>query len=282
MAAPETDPASLDALVHAAQQGDRAALEALMIRSAPQVLRYAQRMCRRTGDAEDVLQDALFTASREISKFRGESSFSSWLFALARSACARRHRRMLDKAGVAETLDEETPNRAFSSLAPGPDDALAAHETATLLDEALATLDEGAREVLLLRDVEGFTAPEVSAVLGISVEAVKSRLHRARATLRERLEPAIRLDENDGALCNHIARTFSAQLEGDLSAVDCAAMEKHVATCRRCEAACSSLKRTLKRCQVAGAEGKSVPPEVQALVRRALTESSSGRTSALL
>jgi anti-sigma factor RsiW len=76
--------------------------------------------------------------------------------------------------------------------------------------------------------------------------------------------------------------TFSTQLEGDLSALDCAAMEKHVAGCRRCEAACSSLKRTLKRCQVAGGEGGAVPANVQQLVRKAIADATAPRTSALL
>jgi RNA polymerase sigma-70 factor (ECF subfamily) len=282
MAAPETDHSNVDDLVRAAQQGDRAALEALLVRSAPQVLRFAQRMCRSRGDADDVLQDALFSASRELAQFRGESSFSSWLFTLARSACARRYRRTLDKAGMAVPLDEDAHERVLSSPAPSPEDELSAHETARMLDAAMAQLDEAAREVLLLRDVEGLTAPEVAQVLGITVDAVKSRLHRARGALRERLEPAIRIDDANGALCNHIAMTFSTQLEGDLSALDCAAMEKHVAGCRRCEAACSSLKRTLKRCQVAGGEGGAVPANVQQLVRKAIADATAPRTSALL
>ncbi len=280
MTAPETDSSKLEDLVRAAQDGDRAALETLLARSAPQVRRFAQRMCQRDGDADDVLQDALFAASRDLAKFRGESSFSSWLFALARSACARRYRRALDKAGVAVPLDDDAHGRSFSSQARGPDEELASHETATMLDEALAQLEESAREVLLLRDVEGLTAPEVSVVLGITVDAVKSRLHRARAALRERLEPAIRIDDAKGARCTHIARTFSTHLEGDLSAVDCAAMEKHVVRCPRCAIACASLKRTLKLCQVAGGVEGAVPAEVQNLVRKAVASAMGPRSTA--
>jgi len=267
--------APLDELVHSAQNGDRAALETLMAETAPRLLRYAQRMCRGDrADAEDVLQDALLMATREIGAFRGESSFSSWLYALARSACSRRHRRSLDKSGVMVALDDGngSENSLAVSEAPSPENALASRETARMLDDALATLDEAAREVLVLRDVEGLTAPEVAHVLGISHEAVKSRLHRARASLRAALEPTLVLDGESSALCSHIAQAFSANLEGDLSAVDCAAMESHLRTCKRCEIACSSLKRTLKRCQVVGAEGRAVPTEVQVLVRRALTE----------
>jgi RNA polymerase sigma-70 factor (ECF subfamily) len=261
-----------DALVHDAQSGDRAALEALLAQSAPQLLRYAQRMCRDRADAEDVLQDALLSATREIGAFRGESSFSSWLYALARSACSRRRRRMLDRPGMAVPLEEGSESRVFASQEPGPETLVTQRETARLLDEALANLDEAAREVLVLRDVEGLTAPEVAHVLGISVDAVKSRLHRARAALRASLEPQVTLGEGEAGLCTHIAQAFSANLEGDLSAVDCAAMETHLRACKRCEVACASLKRTLKRCQVVGAEGRAVPAEVQELVRRALND----------
>lgn len=261
-----------DTLVHDAQSGDRAALEALLTQSAPQLLRYARRMCRDRADAEDVLQDTLLTATRAITSFRGESSFSSWLYALARSACTRRRRRMLDRPGMALTLEEGSEGSAFASLEPGPEALVTERETARLLDAALATLDEGAREVLVLRDVEGLTAPEVAHVLGISAEAVKSRLHRARAALRAALEPQVALGTEGSGLCQHIAQAFSANLEGDLSAVDCAAMESHLRACKRCEVACASLKRTLRRCQVVGAEGRTVPVEVQELVRRALND----------
>jgi RNA polymerase sigma-70 factor (ECF subfamily) len=268
----------VDDLVHSAQNGDRPALEALLAASAPQLLRYARRMCRGDeAEAEDVLQDTLLLATRQIGAFRGESSFSSWLYAIARSACGRRHRRALDKRGVMVALEDGggagagSDARLLASEEPGPESALARLETARMLDDALASLDEPAREVIVLRDVEGLTAPEVAHVLGISQEAVKSRLHRARAALRAALEPLVSLDGSAG-LCEHIAQAFSANLEGDLSAVDCAAMESHLRTCKRCEVACSSLKRTLRRCQVVGAEGRPVPPAVQELVRRALTE----------
>lgn len=261
-----------DTLVHDAQSGDRAALEALLAHAAPQIFRYARRMCRDRADAEDVLQDTLLNATREIASFRGESSFSSWLYALARSACSRRRRRMLDRPGMAVPLEEGSESRVFASHEPGPETLVTQRETARLLDEALASLDEGAREVLVLRDVEGLTAPEVAHVLGISAEAVKSRLHRARAALRASLEPQVALGSEEGGLCTHIAQAFSANLEGDLSAVDCAAMESHLRACKRCEVACASLKRTLRRCQVVGAEGREVPSEVQDLVRRALND----------
>ncbi len=275
--------ASVDELVHSAQNGDRTALEALMAEAVPQLLRYTRRMCRGDhADAEDVVQDTLLTATRQIHAFRGESSFSSWLYAIARSSCSRRHRRALDKSGVMVAMGDGqgtgsgSEDRLFASEDPGPESELARRETARMLDDALATLDEAAREVLVLRDVEGLTAPEVSHVLGISQEAVKSRLHRARAALRAALEPAVAVAvgaaNGEAGLCGHIAQAFSANLEGDLSAVDCAAMESHLRTCKRCEVACASLKRTLRRCQVVGAEGREVPPAVQELVRRALTE----------
>jgi len=252
-----------------------------MAEAAPQLLRYTRRMCRGGhAEAEDVVQDTLLTATRQLMAFRGESSFSSWLYAIARNSCNRRHRRALDKRGVMVAIDDAhdagggAKGGLYVNEDPGPESELSRRETARILDDALATLDETAREVLVLRDVEGLTAPEVAHVLGVSQEAVKSRLHRARAALRNALEPAVAegVGNGDAGLCGHIAQAFSANLEGDLSAVDCAAMESHMRTCKRCEVACASLKRTLRRCQVVGSEGREVPQAVQELVRRALTD----------
>jgi RNA polymerase sigma-70 factor (ECF subfamily) len=129
--------------------------------------------------------------------------------------------------------------------------------------------------VLVLRDVEGLTAPEVAQVLGISVDAVKSRLHRARALMRERLEPLLPSEEKPALAvasggCPDIVSLFSRHLEGEIGPELCERMERHVAGCRRCDAACNSLKHTLALCR-AEPQG-NVPSDLQQLVRRAVRE----------
>ncbi|HEX9101865.1 MAG TPA: sigma factor-like helix-turn-helix DNA-binding protein, partial [Polyangia bacterium] len=140
------------------------------------------------------------------------------------------------------------------------------------LEEAIGELAPAYREVLLLRDVEGLTAPEVASVLGLSVEAVKSRLHRARLAVRARvaplLAPATTAPPASG--CPDVADLLSRHLEGDITAGACATMESHLAGCDRCRATCDSLRSVLARCRRAGDEG--VPPAVQQRVRVALQD----------
>jgi RNA polymerase sigma-70 factor (ECF subfamily) len=142
-----------------------------------------------------------------------------------------------------------------------------------LLDRAIASLDPTSREVLVLRDVEGLTAPEVAEVLGVTVDAVKSRLHRARAEVRAQLEPHLPLAERSSRAmsaggCSDVVALFSRYLEGEIGAAECEKMQAHVARCKRCGAACESLKHTLALCR-AEPRGE-VSPEIQELVRKAL------------
>lgn len=135
----------------------------------------------------------------------------------------------------------------------------------------------------MLRDVEGLTAPEVAEVLGVSVDAVKSRLHRARAEVRARMQP--RLAEAERAAraptaesCPDIVRLFSRYTEGEIGPEDCAAMQRHVASCARCGAACASIERALALCRAAP-QG-DVPRDVQERVREALRSVGAASVSA--
>ena len=161
----------------------------------------------------------------------------------------------------------------MASTAALPDDVAAGRQLAAALDHAIAALEPAAREVLVLRDVEGLTAPEVAEVLGVSVAAVKSRLHRARAEVRARLEPHLTPAEPAMAAagtstCPDIVALFSRYLEEEIGRDECAVMQRHVATCKQCSGACDSLKRVLALCH---AEPRGdVPPAVRDLVRKAL------------
>lgn len=263
------------ALIERAKAGDTAALDALLETHAPAVLRFGSRMCRDTEDARDVLQEALLAAARSIRDFRGDSSFATWLFTIVRSFCIKKRR--ASKHGPAEVLSLEQAASSIAQLAstePLPDEAAADRELSRALTCAIDALDESNREVLLLRDVEGLTAPEVATVLGISVDAVKSRLHRARVEVRARLEPALPASERTHPArsdCPEIALLFSRYLEDEIGQAECAAMEKHVTTCASCRAGCDSLKHTLSLCRASGGAG-DVSPEIADLVRKALRE----------
>ncbi len=120
----------------------------------------------------------------------------------------------------------------------------------------------------MLRDVEGLTAPEVAAALGIGVDAVKSRLHRARAAVREKLAPLARPVPRARPRLPGRARPLLAAARGAGRRAPLREMERHLAGCPRCAAACDGLKRTLSLC--ASARSAPVPPEVQESVRRAV------------
>ena len=180
----------------------------------------------------------------------------AWLFSVARSQHARLRRR---RSG--EPLDDA----AFAHGGRGPDELAAGAELDGSLDGAIRALDEKYREVLVLRDVEGLTAPEVAALVGVGVDTVKTRLHRARAAVRARMAPA--LAPGPGAACPDVVERFSAFLEGEIGAAECAALQSHVEGCPSCNAACASLKRTVTLCREGGA---AVAPDVAARVRGAL------------
>jgi RNA polymerase sigma-70 factor (ECF subfamily) len=265
-------------LVAAARDGDRAAIDALVTRYQPLVYRYGLRMCGHPDAAGDVLQDTLLSLARSIPDFRGESSLSTWLYTVARRACVRRRRRRKFEPVHHESLDA-LPQRDLDALAApdrNPEQALAGRETRAALEAAIASLKPADREVLVLRDIDGLSAPEVATVLGVGVAAVKSRLHRARLAVRERLEPSLSLLPGAaGPDCPDVLGLLSRHLEGDLAASTCAEMLAHVERCPRCRGACESLRRVLALCRdsPAAAPPRAVGIAVRDAIRVALDAS---------
>jgi RNA polymerase sigma-70 factor (ECF subfamily) len=241
------------------------------------------KMCRDTEDAQDVLQETLFAAARTLGGFRGASSVSTWLYTIARSFCIKKRRRSKfappPEAQLPLDLGPESEAGRVADPGRGPDDSLAGRQIEAALERAIGELDPMYREVLVLRDVEGLTAPEVAEVLGLTVEAVKSRLHRARVAVREQLAPLLGLPEPAAAApaapapaaastCPDVVTLFSRHLEGEISSDLCAEMEQHLAGCPRCRSSCDSLRRTLVLCKSSPAP--EVPEPVQRSVREAL------------
>lgn len=261
-----------DDLLLAARQGDAAALEALLIRYQPRLYRFGLRMCGNEDEAGEVAQESLISMARSLSDFRGDASVSTWLYTIARRFCMKQRRRgkfepehheSLDAAGAAAHL--------IADPAPSPEQTASNQQLQQALTLAIGELDPAQREVLVLRDVEGLSAPEVAAILGISVDAVKSRLHRARAAVRRELSPILGRDDEDSAgrqPCSDVLALFSRHLEGDIDPAACAAMESHVAQCGRCRDTCESLKRTLAVCRQL--PSPEVPVAIAASIKSAI------------
>jgi RNA polymerase sigma-70 factor, ECF subfamily len=167
-------------LLAAAQRGDVAALNRLVAMQRQGIYRYGLRVCRTTEDAEDAVQETLWAATRAIRTFRGTaSSIASWMFTIVRRECLRLlegRRRAPDDLEELERLPSNTPH---------PENEAVARRRTALLASVIAELDPGHREVILLRDIQELSAPEAAKQLGLSVDALKSRLHRARESLRE-------------------------------------------------------------------------------------------------
>lgn len=212
-------------LLEKARAGDRAALEALLTAHQSQIYRFGMRICRDPEDARDVLQDTMLAMARGVRDFRGSSSISTWLYTIARSFCIKKRRRSVFAPAEEHSLDTEASGEAAQLVdqAKSPDEALAGKQVERALEEAIGALDPMYREVLVLRDVEGLTAPEVAEVLGINVQAVKSRLHRARLAVRAHVAPVLGVPPAEEkapatAQCPDVLTLFSRHLEDEISA----------------------------------------------------------------
>jgi RNA polymerase sigma-70 factor, ECF subfamily len=177
--------ASDEELLTRSGAGDRRAFEGLVERHENALFRYALRLCGGEREAEDALQDGLLAAWRGAATFRGEAAARTWLFQVVIHACRRGRRR---KVGEPERHDEVTLAVDLAAAGPAPDERAAAREVTAALEAALAAMADDAREVLVLRDVEGLSGEETAAALGVGLAAMKSRLHRARLELKERVE----------------------------------------------------------------------------------------------
>ncbi len=178
------------ALVEKIRAGDYQAFEFLVTRYESKVYRLAIRMLRNPQDAEDALQETFLQVFRGLAGFEGRSKFSTWLFRLATNVCLMRIRHRETEPSKLLPLEdylpklEEGDSPQMMDWADRPEDALLSKESREKMMEALDKLPPEYRAVFILRDIEGFSNAETGESLGISVAAVKSRLHRARLALR--------------------------------------------------------------------------------------------------
>ena len=183
-------------LIAASKDGDSAALDTLVRTHQDRVYGFAMRMCRNVEDAKDILQETFLGMVRSLREFREESKCSTWLYRIAANACLKKRRRGVhDPAPEQElSLDELMPRPDAEGrkpeIADWSDDAeraLLRGELSGRMEAAIDRLPKEYKIVLVLRDVEGLSAEETAQAVGLSVAAVKSRLHRARVFVRREL-----------------------------------------------------------------------------------------------
>jgi RNA polymerase sigma-70 factor (ECF subfamily) len=162
---------------------------------APRVYNLARRMLGNDADAEDVTQDVLLTVLRKLDTFRGQSAFPTWLHRVTVNAALAQRRRRATRENRQEhdPLDRFQENGHIAEpvrrWSIAPDQALQNRETQELIESAIRALPEMYRDVYVLADVEGLSNAEAGEMLGLSLPAVKSRLHRARLMMRDALAP---------------------------------------------------------------------------------------------
>jgi RNA polymerase sigma-70 factor (ECF subfamily) len=176
------------ALVDRLRAGDPAAFEIIVQRHGGRLLAVARRLLRDEEDARDAVQDALVSAFRGIRRFEGSAQLGTWLHRIVVNAALMRLRTRRRRPEV--PIDDLLPQFGADGhhvLAPAltrfPDDQAERNELLHLVRGAVEQLPDGYREVYLLRDVDELSTEETAAALGITPNAVKIRLHRARQAL---------------------------------------------------------------------------------------------------
>ena len=182
------------ALVARTQDGNRDAFCTLVERYQERVLNLVYRRLNDRDLAYDVAQEVFFKAYRALSRFKGDSAFYTWLFRITvnETISARRKQMRHDRAG---SLDQEGQDGEKRSDPPDssfdPSAEAERLDEQTMVQKAIANLDEDLSQVILLRDIDGRSYQEISAILQIPLGSVKSRIHRGRQHLKESLSKVI-------------------------------------------------------------------------------------------
>jgi len=177
-------------LVARAKAGDAEAFGVLVERHESKVYGLCLKMLGNPEDAEDCLQEVFIKAFEALPRFREEARFSTWIYRIATNACLMRLRkRKLETVSLDQPVDlgDGSVTRDVEDWSADPAADVMTDELGDVLTEHINELEPDNRIVFLLRDIHGMSTGDTATVLGLSVPAVKSRLHRARLFLRERL-----------------------------------------------------------------------------------------------
>src|SRR5215467_3864678 len=193
--AAENDPDA--ALMLRVKQGDTDAFEQLVDKYKQPVLNVVYRMLRDATEAEDVAQTVFVQVYKSAARYQVASKFSTWLFTIARNLCLneirRRSRHPADSMDVAHPEQEDQPWQQFEDKKTfSPPDTLLHGELETKIEEAMAELPENQRTAILLCRQDELSYEEIAEMLGCSLSATKSLIHRGRQFLKQKLKPYLR------------------------------------------------------------------------------------------
>ncbi|MDQ7818617.1 MAG: sigma-70 family RNA polymerase sigma factor [Melioribacteraceae bacterium] len=175
-------------LIELAQHGDRKALSELVRNYEKTIFNFSFKICRNKDRAEHTMQETFLSMVKNIGQFSGQSKLSTWLYRVVANHCLMLARNE-SKSGFTSFDDEDAliDESSVADWKVTPDRVTENNELKAILDEAIQKLEPEYRIVFLLRDIEGLSTEETAKIVELSVPAVKSRLHRARAFLRNEL-----------------------------------------------------------------------------------------------
>ena len=178
-------------LIEAAKAGDRKALAELVKKFEKTVYNFAFKICRNPEKAENTMQETFLSMVKSLHQFDGKSKLSTWLYRIVANHCLmelrKKKHQFVSIDGDEDELYEDKYTADWSSI---PSASVENDELRRILDSAIEKLSPEYRVVFMLRDVEGFSTEETAQMTELSVPAVKSRLHRARAFLRKEINEA--------------------------------------------------------------------------------------------
>ena len=181
-------------LIAQAKEGDKKALTELIKKYEQTVYNFSFKICRDPEKAENIMQDTFLSMIKSLHQFDGNSKLSTWIYRIVANHCLMAARKLRDKQFVSiddeESLYEEQHLADWSSI---PSNIAENEELRNILDNSIKKLAPDYRVVFLLRDVEGLSTEETAKITQLSVAAVKSRLHRARAFLRKEINEAVQV-----------------------------------------------------------------------------------------
>jgi len=192
LAAPQSEPAletSDEELVERVRLGDRLAFELLMRRNNRRVYRAVRTVLRDGADVEEVMQQTYVLAFSHLDQFQGNARWSTWVCRIAFNEALARIRQRGRFVSM-DTSDTDVPEQ-WRTSAPDPERQARARELGRLVEETIDGLPDIYRSVLIFREIEGLTTLETATILAVEENVVKTRLHRARALLRDAIERRI-------------------------------------------------------------------------------------------
>ncbi|MEN8905857.1 MAG: sigma-70 family RNA polymerase sigma factor [Clostridiales bacterium] len=180
-----------------AKKGDIEAFEILVQSHQKRIYNIALRLLGNREDAMDLAQEALIKMYKSISKFKEESSLSTWIYRITTNVCLDHLRKYKNKKEISIDekleLDEGEVNIQIEDNSSRPDKILERNETKRIINQAIVSLSPDQRIVIVLKDIQGFSYEEISEYIKVPIGTVKSRLNRARLSLKEMLKKRLEL-----------------------------------------------------------------------------------------